>query len=72
MTFRRGSTKRFCRNILGIAILVEQLTETQFALLRSNPDILMMKALVWHGKHDVRVDTVPEPKVQFSQVLIFL
>ena len=22
-----------------------------------------MKALVWHGKHDVRVDTVPEPKI---------
>ncbi len=24
----------------------------------------MMKALVWHGTHDVRVDTVPEPKIQ--------
>ena len=24
----------------------------------------MMKALVWHGKHDVRVDTVPEPKIE--------
>ena len=23
----------------------------------------MMKALVWHGTHDVRVDTVPEPKI---------
>ncbi len=23
-----------------------------------------MKALVWHGTHDVRVDTVPEPKIQ--------
>ncbi len=24
----------------------------------------MMKALVWHGKHDVRVDTVPEPQIK--------
>lgn len=24
----------------------------------------MMKALVWHGKHDVRVDSVPEPQIQ--------
>jgi threonine dehydrogenase-like Zn-dependent dehydrogenase len=24
----------------------------------------MMKALVWHGTHDVRVDTVPEPEIQ--------
>src|SRR3954465_11614808 len=23
-----------------------------------------MKALVWHGKHDVRVDSVPEPEIQ--------
>ncbi len=22
-----------------------------------------MKALCWHGKKDVRVDTVPEPKI---------
>ena len=22
-----------------------------------------MKALVWHGTHDVRVDTVPEPRI---------
>jgi threonine dehydrogenase-like Zn-dependent dehydrogenase len=25
---------------------------------------IMMKALVWHGKHDVRVDTVPEPQIE--------
>lgn len=24
----------------------------------------MMKALLWHGTHDVRVDTLPEPKIQ--------
>jgi len=24
----------------------------------------MMKALVWHGTHDVRVDSVPEPQIQ--------
>lgn len=23
-----------------------------------------MRALVWHGKHDVRVDTVPDPKIE--------
>jgi threonine dehydrogenase-like Zn-dependent dehydrogenase len=23
----------------------------------------MMKALVWHGKHDVRVESVPEPEI---------
>ena len=23
-----------------------------------------MKALCWHGKGDVRVDTVPDPKIQ--------
>jgi len=23
-----------------------------------------MKALVWHGKHDVRVESVPEPEIQ--------
>ena len=23
-----------------------------------------MKALCWHGKNDVRVDTVPDPKIQ--------
>lgn len=23
-----------------------------------------MRALVWHGKHDVRVDTVPDPQIQ--------
>ena len=22
-----------------------------------------MKALAWHGKHDVRVDNVPDPKI---------
>ena len=22
-----------------------------------------MKAVVWHGKHDVRVDTVPDPQI---------
>ena len=22
-----------------------------------------MRAVTWHGKHDVRVDTVPEPKI---------
>jgi threonine dehydrogenase-like Zn-dependent dehydrogenase len=22
-----------------------------------------MRALTWHGKHDVRVDTVPDPKI---------
>lgn len=26
----------------------------------------MMKALVWHGKHDVRVESVPEPKIKFG------
>ena len=26
-----------------------------------------MKALVWHGKRDVRVDTVPDPKLQDSK-----
>src|SRR5260370_34196090 len=25
---------------------------------------VQMKALCWHGKHDVRVDTVPDPKIQ--------
>ena len=23
-----------------------------------------MRALCWHGKNDVRVDTVPDPKIQ--------
>jgi len=23
-----------------------------------------MKALAWHGAHDVRVDTVPDPKIE--------
>ena len=23
-----------------------------------------MKALTWHGTHDVRVDTVPDPRIQ--------
>lgn len=22
-----------------------------------------MRALTWHGKHDVRVDTVPDPEI---------
>src|SRR6188768_1406967 len=26
-----------------------------------------MKALCWHGKSDVRVDTVPDPKIQDSR-----
>jgi threonine dehydrogenase-like Zn-dependent dehydrogenase len=26
--------------------------------------LAMMKALVWHGTHDVRVDSVPEPQIQ--------
>lgn len=31
----------------------------------------MMKALVWHGKHDVRIDTVPEPQIQSdSDILV--
>ena len=30
----------------------------------------MMKALVWHGKHDVRVDTVPEPQITFDRDII--
>ena len=25
-----------------------------------------MKALTWHGKRDVRVDTVPDPTIQAS------
>ena len=23
-----------------------------------------MKALCWHGKHDIRYDTVPDPKIE--------
>jgi threonine dehydrogenase-like Zn-dependent dehydrogenase len=30
----------------------------------------MMKALVWHGKHDVRVDSVPEPKIEAQSDVI--
>lgn len=30
----------------------------------------MMKALVWHGTHDVRVDTVPEPKILDAEDII--
>lgn len=30
----------------------------------------MMKALTWHGTHDVRVETVPEPKIQQSTDVI--
>jgi threonine dehydrogenase-like Zn-dependent dehydrogenase len=26
-----------------------------------------MRALCWHGKGDVRVDTVPDPKIQHSR-----
>ncbi|WP_180538624.1 alcohol dehydrogenase catalytic domain-containing protein, partial [Nevskia soli] len=29
-----------------------------------------MKALTWHGTHDVRVETVPEPKIQQSTDVI--
>lgn len=29
-----------------------------------------MKALCWHGKHDVRVDNVPEPKIKKADDLI--
>lgn len=29
-----------------------------------------MKALVWHGTHDVRVDTVPEPKILDAEDII--
>ncbi len=29
-----------------------------------------MKALTWHGKHDVRVDTVPDPKIQAESDVI--
>ena len=29
-----------------------------------------MKALTWHGKHDVRVDTVPDPKIQADSDVI--
>src|SRR6478735_2674525 len=27
----------------------------------------MMKAICWHGKHDIRVDKVPDPKIQDSR-----
>jgi threonine dehydrogenase-like Zn-dependent dehydrogenase len=30
----------------------------------------MMKALVWHGKHDVRVESVPEPKIKAAGDII--
>ena len=30
----------------------------------------MMKALVWHGTHDVRVDSVPEPKIEVDTDVI--
>ncbi len=23
-----------------------------------------MKALVWHGKHDIRYETVPDPRIE--------
>jgi threonine dehydrogenase-like Zn-dependent dehydrogenase len=26
-----------------------------------------MKALTWHGKHDIRCETVPDPKIQHAQ-----
>ncbi len=26
-----------------------------------------MKALCWHGKNDVRIDTVPDPKIEQSR-----
>ena len=29
-----------------------------------------MEALTWHGKRDVRVDTVPDPSVQELTVLL--
>jgi threonine dehydrogenase-like Zn-dependent dehydrogenase len=28
---------------------------------------IMMKALTWHGKHDIRCETVPDPKIQNAQ-----
>jgi threonine dehydrogenase-like Zn-dependent dehydrogenase len=27
----------------------------------------MMKALTWHGKHDIRCETVPDPKILHAQ-----
>jgi Alcohol dehydrogenase GroES-associated/Alcohol dehydrogenase GroES-like domain len=30
----------------------------------------MMKALVWHGTHDVRVDSAPEPKIHLQTDVI--
>ena len=29
-----------------------------------------MKALVWHGKHDVRVDTVPDPRIEVPSDIV--
>ena len=29
-----------------------------------------MKALTWHGKHDVRVDTVPDPQIQATDDVV--
>jgi S-(hydroxymethyl)glutathione dehydrogenase/alcohol dehydrogenase len=28
-----------------------------------------MKAVTWHGKRDVRVDTVPDPKVETTDAI---
>ncbi|MDB5091863.1 MAG: Alcohol dehydrogenase GroES domain protein, partial [Mucilaginibacter sp.] len=40
-------------------ISLPEFVRTQFAVRR-----FRMKALTWHGKNDIRCDTVPDPKIQ--------
>src|SRR4029079_18210230 len=43
-------------------------TKERIILLKFVPNILsweiLMKALTWHGKNDIRCDTVPDPKIE--------
>ena len=55
----------FQNNAIGLLVLPFRLgTLCDLAGWRVHSEEIIMRALCWHGKGDVRVDTVPDPKIQ--------
>src|SRR3954471_12476951 len=70
---RRGSRTPPCRHCMRAALYKQGLITTGFSprvtgQAREQPDPSSeggdMKAVTWHGKRDVRVETVPDPTIQ--------
>jgi len=58
---------RWCRWVLSVSASIRHTSRTKQELIQDPQqpkEDVQMKALCWHGKNDVRVDTVPDPTIQ--------